>query len=434
MSGLANYLLEKGYNVSGSDSTQTEITDSLSRKGAKINYDQNGSMIDESTDLIIYTAAVKEDNEEYKKAKALNIKMVKRAVALGEIVNDDKLISISGTHGKTTTTSLTAKVFIDADAEPTVFVGGALDFLNGMTSVCGTNNIAIVEADEYDRSFHTLRSDIIIITNIEEDHLDYYKDLKDIKESFKKFIQNAKPGCRIIACGDDKNIRDLLTEFKDTKVMYYGFDKSNDNVISEYTAEEHKITFVLNNEKIEIGLKGKHNVLNSSAAFLAGIQCGLEADTIKKSLKSFGGVKRRLELKYTNSVNVYDDYAHHPTEIKATLEALRSAGAERIITIFQPHLFSRTRDFYKDFAHALSGTDVLILNKIYPAREKAIEGVTSEMIRKEIPSEKETYYIEENKVILEKLNEIKKNNDTIVFMGAGNITDICNEYVNSLKN
>lgn len=433
MSGLANYLLEKGYNVSGSDAIQTAITERLSAKGAKINYEQNGNDITKETDLIIYTAAVKEDNPEYSKGKELGIKMVKRAEALGNIVNKDKLLAVSGTHGKTTTTSMTAKIFIDADADPTVFVGGSLDFLNEAASRAGNKGISIVEADEYDRSFHTLRSDVIIITNIEEDHLDIYKDIEDIKESFKKFISVSKPDCTIIACGDDENIREVLEAAKDKKKILYGFGNGNDEKITDVKTSEKRTSFNLNSEHIELSAKGRHNILNSSAAFIAAKLCGLDMNIAKKSLKEFKGVSRRLELKYSNSVTVYDDYAHHPTEVRATLEAIKSSGNSRIITIFQPHLFSRTRDFYKDFANALSDTDVLILSKIYPAREKEIAGITSELISKEMSKDIETYYKEEKSEIFAELNRIKKEGDVLIFMGAGSITDQCKEYVEILK-
>lgn len=433
MCGLAEFFLEKGFNVSGSDSTRSAITDKLAQNGAEITYNQNGEKITENTDLIIYTSAIREDNPEFMRAKKLGIKMIKRSAALGEIVNKDKLISVSGTHGKTTTTSIIAKVFIDAGEDPTVFVGGLLEILDGNASRNGSNNISIAEADEYDRSFHTLRSDIIVITNIEEDHLDIYKDLNDIKESFKTFVSNSKQRCRIIACGDDENVRTVLKECSRDNIIYYGFNEDNDEIISNVTTSENSISFDLNSENIMLRIKGKHNILNSSAAYIAGKICSLDVGSIKKSLNEFSGVKRRLELKYSNSIKVYDDYAHHPTEVRATLEALRSSGSKRIITVFQPHLFSRTQSFYKEFADALSGTDILILNKIYPAREKEIEGVTSELIKNEMGDKVNSYYSESKGEVFKILNKIRTDNDVIVFMGAGNITDQCSEYINLIS-
>ncbi|MCY7362471.1 MAG: Mur ligase domain-containing protein, partial [Ignavibacteria bacterium] len=220
VSGIAEFLIKKNYEVSGSDITLSLITKRLENMGVKIFEGHKESNLPEDTELVIYTAAVKDDNEELKKAKRLNMKLVKRAEALGDIVNDKFVIAVSGTHGKTTTTAMISKVLIDNKNDPTVFVGGKTDFLNGSSSRIGKGEVAVVEADEYDRSFHQLKANIIIITNIEADHLDIYKDLNAIKESFTKFIENAKKGVKIIACGDDENIREVLKDF-DNKT-YYG--------------------------------------------------------------------------------------------------------------------------------------------------------------------------------------------------------------------
>lgn len=434
MSGIAEYLAKNNYIVSGSDSYTTDITERLKNFGIEIHEGHNADFLPDDAELVIYSAAVKEDNPEYIKANSLGITTIKRAKALGEIVNDKFLIAVSGTHGKTTTTSMVAKILIDNNLDPTVFVGGNLSFLDGSSSRIGNGKVAVVEADEYDRSFLTLKADVIIINNIEADHLDIYKNLEDIQDNFVKFCNLSKEDCKIIMNGDDENVRVLSGQIARKKICF-GFDDENDFVIDNITYSEQACSFKLNDSKINLSVIGKHNMLNSSAAFLAAKEAGLSEEGISNALQTFGGVKRRFELKFTNGIRVYDDYAHHPTEVKATLEAARSINIGRIITVFQPHLYSRTKDFYKAFSDAFSGTDILILDKIYPARELPIEGVTSDLIFKEFTKNypKESYSFNDKKEIFGKLKEIVKDKDIVIFQGAGTITNYCDEYVSIVK-
>jgi len=432
VSGIAEFLIKKNYEVSGSDITLSLITKRLENMGVKIFEGHKESNLPDDTELVIYTAAVKDDNEELKKAKRLNMKLVKRAEALGDIVNDKFVIAVSGTHGKTTTTAIISKVLIDNKHDPTVFVGGKTDFLNGSSSRIGKGEVAVVEADEYDRSFHQLKANIIIITNIEADHLDIYKDLNAIKESFTKFIENAKKGVKIIACGDDENIREVLKDF-DNKT-YYGFGKNNDHIIKEVRYEKRKVSYTIDGENIRIKVIGNHNILNTSAAYIAAKELKIITDNFNESLKTFYGVNRRLELKFENGIKVYDDYAHHPTEVRATLEGIKKSHQGRIITIFQPHLYTRTRDFYEEFGKSFEETDILFLMKIYPAREEAIEGVTSELILEEyLKSGKKGRYIESRNELLAELENIMEDGDVIIFQGAGDVTILCNEFVKKIK-
>ncbi|MEO6695580.1 MAG: UDP-N-acetylmuramate--L-alanine ligase [Ignavibacteria bacterium] len=432
MSGIAEYLARKKYIVSGSDLTKSLITKRLTKFGVLISEGHVEMNLPDDAELVIYTSAVTEDNPEFLKAKKTNKKLVKRAEALGNIVNNKFVIAVSGTHGKTTTSAMIAKILIDNKFDPTVFIGGNLDFLDGGSSRIGNSDIAVVEADEYDRSFHQLKSDIIVITNIDSDHLDIYKDINEIKDSFKKFVNNAKKNLLVIACGDDENVIEVL---KDVKNKYtYGFKKENDYSIEDITFGKKAVSFILDNNEIRLRVLGKHNILNSSAAFLAAKKLMIGDDRFNESIKSFYGVKRRLELKLSNEILVYDDYAHHPTEVEVTLDALRKNNKGRIITVFQPHLYTRTRDLYREFGKAFAGSDLLYLAKIYPAREKVIEGITSELILTEYKkSGKEGWYFEDNNALLDELESIKRPGDIIIFQGAGDIIDLCEVFVNRIK-
>ncbi|MEO8209129.1 MAG: UDP-N-acetylmuramate--L-alanine ligase [bacterium] len=432
MSGIAEYLARKKYEVTGSDIAISPITRRLAKFGMKIYEGHDEKNLSDDAELVIYSSAVKDDNKEYQKAILLNKKLVKRAEALGNIVNDKFVIAVSGTHGKTTTTAMIAKVLIESKYDPLVFVGGNIDFLDGGSSRIGKSNIAVVEADEYDRSFLTIHSDIIVITNIDEDHLDIYKDIGDIKDNFRKFIGNSKKDLKVIACGDDKNVVDVLKDLKN-KILY-GFKKNNDDMIEDVNYGKKSISYKIDGDYIRLKVLGEHNILNSAATYLVAKQFNINDETFNETMQSFHGVKRRLELKFDNGIKIYDDYAHHPTEVKATLNAIRKTNPGRVITVFQPHLYSRTRDFYKEFGEAFSETDILLIMKIYPAREEEIEGITSELIFNEYSkSKKDGKYIEDKEMIMTELDSITKDGDVIIFQGAGDITNLCDNYVKHVK-
>ncbi|HMS32785.1 MAG TPA: UDP-N-acetylmuramate--L-alanine ligase [Ignavibacteria bacterium] len=444
MSGIAEYLGRKKYEVTGSDLAITPVTRRLEKFKVKTFEGHDEKNLPDNTELVIYSAAVNEDNPEYLKAKSLGIRMVKRAEALGNIVNDKFVISVSGTHGKTTTTAMIAKVLIESKLDPTVFVGGNIDYLDGGSSRIGKSNIAVVEADEYDRSFLQLKSDIIVITNIDLDHLDIYRDIDDIKDSFRNFIAKGKKGLQIIACGDEKNVVDVLKDRKD-KILY-GFSKVNDFTIKNISYGKTSIGFTLGMDDLKIVVPGKHNIFNAAAAYLTTKKFNVSEEKFNQSFETFYGVKRRLELKYHNGVKIYDDYAHHPTEVLASLEAVKNSNPKRVITVFQPHLFSRTRDLYKEFGAAFSETDILILDKIYPAREKEIKGVSSEMILGEyngnIAKQKTSarnkvkeqgLYFDSKEMIMDELDKISRDGDVIIFQGAGDITELCSQYIKRIK-
>jgi len=439
MSGLAEYYLLGGYHVSGSDMAESHITKRLKELGAIIHIGHSENNISSKIDTVVYSSAVKPDNPEMKKARELGVRTIRRAEMLGEVVNDKYLIAVSGTHGKTTTTAMIGKLLVDAGLDPLIFVGGNVSLFDGGASRFGSGEYAVVEADEYDRSFLALRPDITVITNIDEDHLDIYKNLDDIKDTFKLFCERSKYGAYIIYCGDDNNIKSFAGSLNREKISY-GFDDKNYLKIIDYTAESNVLNFsILNSHSsykdIKLNLLGRHNALNSTACFAVSKVLKISFDKYKESIKNFETVDRRLQLIYDkNGIKVYDDYAHHPVEISASLKGLKETGSKKIITVFQPHLFTRTRDFYREIAKELSIADEIILMDIYPAREKSVEGITSELIFNElIKLNSLVSLISKRNKIIEKLLSNIKPNDTIVFQGAGDVTNLGSEFLKKLE-
>ncbi|MFZ4589699.1 MAG: UDP-N-acetylmuramate--L-alanine ligase [Ignavibacteria bacterium] len=428
MCGLAEYLLVKGYKVTGSDSTKTFITERLEKKGAKVSYGHFAENISKGVHLVVYTSAVKKDNPEYKKALSLKISTIKRAVLLGELVNGLKLIAVSGTHGKTSTTSMIANILIKSGIDPTVFVGGNLDVLGGASYRIGKGKWAVVEADEYDRSFLTLKPNVIVVNNIELDHIDIYKNEKSLKTAFRSFLSNLKEEGTIVANYDDKNVKELVDPI-DEVVIDYGIKGTNK--ISNVKMSASKTTFNLNDFKVELGIPGYHNVYNASAAICATIFAAKSAN-IFKSLKDFKGVKRRLELKYDKrNVKVYDDYGHHPSEVLSSLKSLKDVDKKRLIVVFQPHTYSRTKQFYKEFAKSLSAADKVYLLPVYAAREKEIKGVSSKLIYNLVKKDK---CLVENEINLyADLKKTLKKGDRVVFQGAGDVTNMCDKFIKGLN-
>lgn len=440
MSGLAEYFLRNGYSVSGSDMAESHITKRLAELGAKIHIGHSADNITNDIDTVVFTSAVKKiKNPELERANELGIRTIRRAEMLGEIVNNKYLIAVSGTHGKTTTTAMIGKLLVDAGLDPLIFVGGNVQLFDGGTSRFGNGKFAVVEADEYDRSFLALRPDITVITNIDEDHLDIYKDLDDIKDTFRLFCDRSKYGAYIIYCGDDNNIKSFINSINREKLSY-GFDEKNYLKITDYKVKPDTLQFdILNShskyDDVVLNMVGRHNALNSTACFAVSKVLDISFEKYRSSIAGFKTVDRRLQLKYDKEgIKVYDDYAHHPVEISSSLKGLKEMSAGRLITVFQPHLFSRTRDFYKEFANELSIADEVILMDIYPARELPVEGVTSELILNELKTLGKSAGILKSKD--EILNVLIKNirpDDIIVFQGAGDVTNLCSEFVNRLN-
>lgn len=434
MNGLAEYYLRNGVKISGSDKQESPSTNRLLGLGIEIFFEHSKNNIPLDADIVVYTPAIGDDNEEFLEAKKRGLILIKRAEMLGLTVNDKKLIAVAGTHGKTTTTAMIGKVLIDCGFDPTIFVGGNVEYLSGASTRIGEGEYAVAEADEYDRSFHYLNPDIAVITNIEFDHSDIYLDSEVLMSSFETFVNNLKPGGKVIGFGDDEKVCEVINKSGKEKTLY-GFNETFNLHISDYNAVDEFANYKINGKDISLSVLGKHNAANATGAFGALKEVGVSFEKYKESIKTFNGVQRRLELVHSGSFKVWDDYAHHPTEVKAVLTTLKEISKGKVISIFQPHLYSRTRDFYEEFADALTISDEIILLEIYPAREEKIEGVESEMIRKSL-SERH----ERNSVLFntkEELNSyllsVVNDSDDIIFMGAGSVTEFCNNFLKQLK-
>ncbi|RLC49384.1 MAG: UDP-N-acetylmuramate--L-alanine ligase, partial [Candidatus Cloacimonadota bacterium] len=416
MSGIAELLLNQGFVVSGSDLRETEITLNLQKKGAEIIRGHNPEII-KNVDVVVKSSAVKDDNPEIAFALSHKIPVIRRAEMLAEIMRMSYGIGIAGTHGKTTTTSMVGSVLSAANLEPTVIVGGIVKNY-GSNNLLGSGKYIVVEADEFDRSFLSLSPIIAGITNIDADHLDCYRNLENVKEAFIEYA-NKVPffGC-VVACLDDSGLQSIIPKIH-KKIITYGLSKQAniradnikmENFKSEYTAfRNDKIL-----GKIRLNVMGMHNILNSLQAVAIGSELEIPFSEIQKGLANFNGVFRRFEFKgEKNGIYVYDDYAHHPAEIEATLRGVKENTDRRIVVVFQPHLFSRTKDFYEDFGRSFFQSDILIITPIYPAREKPIPGISGKMIADAAiqSGHQNVYFVESNEEIIPKISEVVKRGD-----------------------
>ncbi len=423
MSGLAEILLNQGHQVTGSDRQLTEITEYLQKKGARIFAGHQRENLAPDVDFLIYSSAVPADNPELQAARDMGIPQLKRAQLLGQLFNRHFGVAVAGTHGKTTTTSMIGQVMLKAGMDPTIVVGGRLH--NLMTNArLGSSQFMVTEADEYDRSFLTLFPRIAVVTSLEADHLDIYKDLDDLRQTFLQFINQVTFDGLVVACVDDPNIRGLLDKVEPS-VITYGLQEGAHFQAKILTTEANKISFEIYHRgqklnQLTLNVPGKHNVLNALAAFVVGHELEIDHTLMIQALSEFKGVERRFDiLADKDGVLVVDDYAHHPTEVAATLQAARSGWQKRLIAVFQPHLFSRTRDFYMDFAQVLKEADQVIINKIYPAREKPMAGVSGKLISEQIGPK--AIYIEQEEDLLDYLKNLIKTDDLVLFLGAGDI-------------
>jgi len=438
MSGIAELLLNLNFNVTGSDLVDSEIIQNLVKKGAKFFKGHNGENIGDC-DVVVYSSAVQEDNPEIIAARNKNITIIKRAVMLGELMAlKETSIGISGTHGKTSTSSMIGNLLSSADMDPTLVVGGLVSNLN-TNSHLGSGEIIVVEADEYDRSFLVMKPTISIITNIELEHTDCYADLEDLQRAFIQFSNSVPFYGAVIACLDSPGVQDILNEIK-RPVVTYGFSNQADfraeNLIFDEINSKYQVIHH-GNVLGEINLRapGKHNVLNSLAAVALGTELGLSFEAIQIGLEQYAGVRRRFEIKgIAKNIMVVDDYAHHPTEVKATLSAARQGWDRRIVAVFQPHLFTRTRDFYREFATAFLKCDHLIVLDVYPAREAPIPGITGQIVAKAAKElgHKNVSYIENIDNLVPELKSITRKNDMVITLGAGHVWRYCETFYNSL--
>lgn len=444
MSGMAELLFNLGYKISGSDLEQSDITNNLEEIGIKVFIGHNKNNI-EDIDLLVYSSAVNLDNVEIVKAKNNNIPYIKRAEMLGELLKvKSNSVAVAGTHGKTTTTSMLGVILNTAKIDPTIVVGGIVqDFKTN--SVLGKGDTIIVEADEYDKTLLSLKPNRSIVTNIDLEHVDCYPNIDNLRQTFLSFLNSIPFFGMNVICYDDQNIKMII---KDIKRPYIKYGHSNECDVRyanpRYDNFKTSYDLFINNNKVSrINLKvpGKHNILNSLAAICIALDMEIPIDIIKKGLFKYEGVKRRFEIKekISNSnskLYVVDDYAHHPSEIKATIETAKSNfNLDKLIIVFQPHLYSRTKTFYKEFADSLSNADTVILTDIYPSREKKIDNVNSNMIFERLDNKIDSYLLSKTKIAKTIQKIISDSQDTMVIvMGAGDIKNIIPKIKNAIIN
>jgi UDP-N-acetylmuramate--alanine ligase len=438
MSGIAELLLNYGYKITGSDLLITPVTKKLTRMGAKIYYEHKSTNISDA-DVVVKSSAVKNDNIEIKTAIAKKIPVIRRAEMLSELMRMKYGISIAGTHGKTTTTSMVGMILTEAGLQPTLIIGGKVKNFDS-TSVLGKSEYIVVEADEFDHSFLTLSPIIAGITNIEPEHLDCYPTIEDLETAFLQYANSVPFFGLIIACLDDKKIEEIIPRFE-KRLCTYGLNPDANvravnikfkNFTSQYDLEYNKKVL----GRIHLQLPGIHNVRNSLLAATVALELEIPFSKIHNGLAEFRGVYRRFEKKCCiNNILVYDDYAHHPTEIRATLTGIKNGSNRRIITVFQPHLYSRTQRFYQEFAQALSLSDFLIVTDVYPAREMPIPGVSGKLIVDSAIQQgnKNVIYIQNKEEVPDRLKEIARSGDFVITMGAGDIYKFGGEFVSMLK-
>ena len=431
MSGLAEILLMEGFPISGSDAKESDLTRLLQARGAKITYGQCAENITDDIECVVYTAAVHEDNPEWAAAKRKGIPMLTRAELLGQIMdNYSNSVAVAGTHGKTTTTSMIAEVLLHENADPTISVGGILDSIGGNIRV-GKSDLFVTEACEYTNSFLHFKPRYSIITSVEAEHLDFFKDIDDIRHSFHAFAANTAPDGAIILCGDIEQYKEITKDQK-AKIITYGFQKdclytAKDISYDEKACATYTAVYKGNDlGRVQLHVPGVHNVLNSLAVLALCLDLGYSFDSVCEGLCAFHGAKRRFELKGTvDGVTIIDDYAHHPTEIAATLAAAKNYPHNRIICAFQPHTYSRTKAFLSDFAKVLSAADVVVLADIYAAREKNTFDISSrDLLHKLKEQGTECYYFASFEEIEKFLLKKCMNNDLLITMGAGDIVTV----------
>lgn len=418
MSALARYFLWQGKEVYGYDRTKTPLTLELEKEGADINYEDLTGLIPDKPDMVIYTPAIPQDSQQFEFLLKTGIPMYKRAHVLGKIAENTFTIAVAGTHGKTTITTMLAHIFKTAGMNFMALAGGISTNYNTNFLVSGIPQYVIVEADEYDRSFLHIHPDITVITSVDADHLDVYGSMQQVEDSFKLFVRNLKPGGVLITHSNIGLLKDLMPGQKT-----YSFTEEADYVLEEIAISDGKYSCRMKHGKDSFSLKfggaGRHNLENALAAAAAALNAGVQWEDIQAALSNYRGVKRRFEIVLKTEKTVYiDDYAHHPREIKACIESVIEMFPGKTITaIFQPHLYSRTRDFAEGFAEALDRLDRLVLLDIYPARELPIEGITSQIILNRI-KKAEKYYLRDSEV----LEFIEQNDfEVLITMGAGNI-------------
>jgi len=427
MSGLAELLHKMGATVSGTDMKENNQTKHLQGLGIKIFIGHKTENV-QDCDVVVYSSAIDKANPEMLEAKKRSIPRIPRAEALAEIMNLRRGLAIGGTHGKTTTTSLVSSIFVHANKQPTIAVGGRLDLIKS-TALLGDGEWMIAEADESDGSFSRLRPEICIITNIDNDHLDYYKSMDALKKAFYDFGLKVPFYGAIVVCGDDPLVREVFQDFP-KKVIYYGMDKDNDYYL---TGERGKYdVFTRDHKKVgtmKLGVSGRHNALNGLAAAIASHLAGLTWDECFNGLSLFKGVDRRFQFRgEVGGILFYDDYGHHPTEVRAVLQAFKETfPAQKVYVLFQPHRYSRTENCWLEFLEAFEASEKVFVLDIYPAGEAPIKNVDSERLSREMKKQKGEYAGKFD-AALTKIQAVCKSGDVVVCLGAGDVNKFFDLY------
>jgi UDP-N-acetylmuramate--alanine ligase len=440
MSSIAEVLLNRGYDVTGSDLETSDTTERLQEQGATV-YEGHAAEQVGAADVVVYSSAIDpEENPETQEAERRRISLIPRAEMLGELIRMKYGVGVAGTHGKTTTTSMAGLVVTEGGFDPTVIVGGKVTAF-GSSAVTGEGDVIVIEADEYDRTFLRLTPSVAVITNIEEDHLDIYEDLDAIKSAFTQYANSVPFFGAAILCLDDPNVQAIVGDVE-RRVITYGTTRQAEvraeNV--ERDGLQTRFDVMRRDERlgtVELNVPGMHNLRNALAAVAVGLELEVDFGEIRDGLEAFSGVRRRFEkIGEAGDVIVLDDYAHHPTEIRATLDAASQGYPDRrIVAVFQPHLYSRTRDFLDDFARSFFETDLLVLTDVYGAREEPIEGIDGQRLagRAEQFGHRAVHYVPDKTDLPGELLDVTRPGDVVLMLGAGDIWRYSRTFVDLLK-
>ena len=440
MSSIAEVLLNRGYDVTGSDLKTSDVTERLEAHGATV-YEGHAAEQVGAADVVVYSSAIDPDeNPETQEAERRRISLIPRAEMLGELIRMKYGVGVAGTHGKTTTTSMAGLVVAEGGFDPTVIVGGKVTAF-GSNAITGEGDVIVIEADEYDRTFLRLTPSVAVITSIEEDHLDVYEDLEALQSAFVEYANSVPFFGAAVLCLDDPNVQAIVGDIE-RRIITYGTTRQAEVRADNIRRDGLHTRFDVRGKGEHLGtitlqVPGMHNVRNALAAVAVGLELEIDFDQIREGLSDFAGVRRRFEkIGEAQDVVVLDDYAHHPTEIRATLDAASQGYPDRrIVAVFQPHLYSRTRDFLDDFARSFFNTDQLVLTDIYGSREEPIEGIDGRRLaeRAEQFGHRAVHYVPDKTDLPSRLHDLAAPGDVVLMMGAGDIWRYSRTFVDLLN-